>query len=67
MELEQFKNGFPIFIGDDATDEDGFKFINQAGGLSIKVGESGRSEAKSYLRDVDETRLWISNLLKCIG
>ena len=67
MELEQFKNGFPIFIGDDATDEDGFKFINQVGGLSIKVGESGRSEAKSYLRDVDETRLWISNLLKCIG
>ena len=67
MELEQFKNGFPIFIGDDATDEDGFKFINQAGGLSIKVGESGGSEAKSYLRDVDETRIWISNFLKCVG
>ena len=67
MELERFKNGFPIFIGDDATDEDGFKFINEIGGLSIKVGESGNSEAKSYLRDVDETRAWISNFLKCIS
>ena len=63
MAREPFKNGFPIFIGDDTTDEDGFMFINQAGGLSIKVGESERSQAKFYLKDVNETRFWLTDFL----
>ncbi|EKU36738.1 MULTISPECIES: trehalose-phosphatase [Acinetobacter] len=43
---------FPIFIGDDLTDESGFIFINQQSGLTIKVG-SGETQAKYRLKDID--------------
>jgi len=43
---------FPIFIGDDLTDESGFVFINQQSGLTIKVG-SGETQAKYRLKDID--------------
>ena len=28
----------PVFIGDDLTDENGFKAVNEAGGISVRVG-----------------------------
>jgi len=28
----------PLFAGDDTTDEDGFAFVQQAGGLGLKIG-----------------------------
>ncbi len=41
-----------IFIGDDITDENGFKAINDCGGLSIKVG-GGMSQAQYRLQDIN--------------
>ncbi|MEZ0169284.1 trehalose-phosphatase [Microvirga sp. TS319] len=38
----------PIFIGDDLTDENGFKTVNARGGLSIRIG-SGDTLAKVRL------------------
>jgi len=43
---------YPIFIGDDLTDESGFIFTNQKSGISIKVG-SGETEAKYRLKDIN--------------
>jgi trehalose 6-phosphate phosphatase len=33
-----YKGRRPVFAGDDVTDEDGFAFVQQAGGLAFRVG-----------------------------
>lgn len=45
-------NFIPIFIGDDITDECGFKVINDKNGISIKVGK-GLTSGKFRLKDVN--------------
>lgn len=52
----KFKDYFPIFIGDDLTDNFGFKVINEIEGLSIQVGERILEREAGYLIDkVDDT------------
>lgn len=58
MELEPFRGRKPVFIGDDATDEAGFKAVNALGGYSIKVGR-GSTAANFRLRDVSAVRSWL--------
>jgi trehalose 6-phosphate phosphatase len=38
----------PIFVGDDLTDENGFKTVNAHGGLSVRIG-AGDTIAKVRL------------------
>ncbi|MEE1655265.1 trehalose-phosphatase [Microvirga sp. CF3062] len=45
----------PIFIGDDLTDENGFKTVNAHGGLSIRIG-AGETIAKVRLGTPAELR-----------
>lgn len=46
-----FPHVLPIFIGDDKTDESGFKIINHYHGVSIKVGEE-QTQAHYRLKNV---------------
>ncbi len=52
-----------VFVGDDLTDEDGFKVINGQQGISIFVGEEpGESAARYYLKSPAEVEQFL-NLL----
>lgn len=55
-----FRGRFPVFIGDDVTDEHGFAVINRLGGLSVKVGP-GPTVARWRLPDVRAVRRWLAS------
>lgn len=49
----------PVFVGDDATDEDGFAAVQSLGGVGVKVGP-GPSVARHRLADPEAVRRWLS-------
>jgi len=64
---QQFASGekevFPVYIGDDITDEDAFKVLKRKG-LTIFVGETGESAADYYLKDAEEVSRFLYLMLE---
>jgi trehalose 6-phosphate phosphatase len=60
MQEAPFTGRRPVFIGDDTTDEDGFRVVNALGGTSIRVGDLDGSAALHSLSDVDAVRQWLA-------
>jgi trehalose 6-phosphate phosphatase len=58
-----FSGRVPLFVGDDVTDEDGFRVTNELGGTSIRVGGNERSVARFELPDVAAVRRWLTGAL----
>ncbi len=59
----QAENSVVIFAGDDVTDEDGFNFVNQINGISIRVGEAtALTCADYYVHSPEELCLWLEKL-----
>ena len=53
-----FAGRVPVFVGDDATDEDGMREVQAAGGFGVKVGAGG-SVAQHRLADVSAVSRWL--------
>jgi trehalose-phosphatase len=64
---QQFLSGenkiFPVYIGDDITDNDAFKVLKDKG-LTIFVGEPNVSDASYYLKNTEEVTECLSRILE---
>ena len=64
LALPEFAGRVPVFVGDDVTDEAGFRAVNRLGGTSVRVGPvDGASEAAHRLADIAELRGWLRRSL----
>ena len=66
MQEAPFKGRVPVFVGDDLTDEAGFKVVNELGGITIKVG-TGPTEARQRLESVGAVGDWLEGLLGALA
>ncbi|RKR06164.1 trehalose 6-phosphatase [Kushneria sinocarnis] len=62
MNTTPFSGRQPIFVGDDATDENGFASAQAMGGFGIKVGD-GETRADFRLADTEQARQWLEECL----
>ena len=53
-----FAQRVPVFVGDDLSDEDGIRVVQDAGGFGIRVGP-GATQAHYRLPDVDAVARWL--------
>lgn len=53
----------PIYIGDDATDEDAFKALGRKG-ITLRVGKAKKSRAQRFLRNVGAVYKFLESLNK---
>lgn len=58
-----FAGRVPVFVGDDATDEDGFAAVQAVGGCGVKVGQ-GPSGAMARLDSPAAVRDWLRAALR---
>jgi trehalose 6-phosphate phosphatase len=63
LEAPPFEGRLPVFFGDDVTDEDGFRVVNELGGLSVRVGDIEHSEAQYRLAGVAAVQSWLRETL----
>ena len=59
MEQAPFAGRMPVFIGDDATDEQGFEAVNAMDGISIHVGNRPDTAARWQLPNVNAVVRWL--------
>lgn len=52
----------PVYLGDDRTDEDAFRVVRAAGGVSVVVGTPESTAATSRLADVAAVHRWLDAL-----
>lgn len=62
MATPGFRGSTPVFIGDDVTDEDGFRAAAAHGGFGILVGTRAATAATTRLCDVNAVHKWLEGL-----
>jgi trehalose 6-phosphate phosphatase len=66
MQRDPFTRRRTVFVGDDVTDEDGFRAVNALDGIAIRVGGSRGSEAQYSLPDVAAVHRWLESIEQSI-
>jgi trehalose 6-phosphate phosphatase len=59
-----FRGRQPVFVGDDITDEDGFRAVNGLDGVSIRVGPPAPTAARLAAPDVPAILAWLNRALE---
>jgi len=59
MAAPPFAGARPVFVGDDATDEDGFEAAQALGGVGVVVGAARATAARFRLADVEAALVWL--------
>src|ERR1700723_2878579 len=62
MTHEPFRGRYPIFIGDDVTDESVFAAMPSLGGLAFSVGRHAQGVA-GYFYEPTDVRAWLARLI----
>ena len=64
LALSEFAGRCPVFVGDDITDEAGFRVVDARGGVSVRVGDRKvATEARHRLADIGALRSWLQAAL----
>ena len=62
-----FAGRTPVFVGDDVTDEDGFRTVNDLGGVSVLAGPARPTEARHRLPGVAAVLAWLRGVPEGVG
>ena len=60
MQEPPFAGAVPVMLGDDLTDEDGFRAAAALGGFGVLVGPPRETAARHGLPDVDAVLAWLN-------
>jgi len=63
LQCPTFAQRRPVYVGDDITDEDAFRAVNDAEGISVRVGSSGTTVATQRLPDVSAVHRWLRDVI----
>jgi len=64
MKEPPFAGFTPVYLGDDLTDESGFRAVQAMGGFGALVGTRRPTAARFCLRDVETARDWLVRALE---
>ncbi len=62
MQEGPFAGRRPVFVGDDLTDLDGFRVVDELGGLTVSVG--GRVQGRYHLENPAAVRNWLADFAR---
>lgn len=62
MQMQPFASRRAVFLGDDTADESGFDYVNEIGGVSVRVRPEGPTAATTTLPDVKAVRAFLAAL-----